>query len=55
MPNQNQTYGEVLCDLNEEERRLVQAYRNGNAEKIISALKECGSLPVHWPEHPDRR
>lgn len=43
-----------LCELDEVERRLIQTYRSGNAEEIICALKACGSLPAHWPEHPDR-
>lgn len=46
--------GESLRDLDETEYRLVQTYRSGRAEDIIRALKACGSLPAHWPEHPDR-
>lgn len=54
MSNQNQIHSELLCELDEVERHLVQIYRSGHAEEIISALKECGSLPAHWPEHPDK-
>lgn len=54
MSNQNQIQNELFCELDEVERRLVQTYRSGRAEEIISALKECGLLPAHWPEHPDR-
>lgn len=54
MSNQNQIHNELFCELDEVERRLVQTYRSGRAEEIISALKECGLLPAHWPEHPDR-
>lgn len=54
MVEQNLNQSEVLNDLNEIEQRLVQAYRNGQAKEIICVLKACGSLPAHWPEHPDR-
>lgn len=54
MPSPKQMAGELFCELTEAERRLILAYRTGNAEEIISALKACGSLPAHWPEHPDR-
>lgn len=51
---QNLNQNEVLNGLDKTEQRLVQAYCNGQAEEIICALKACGSLPAHWPEHLDR-
>lgn len=54
MVEQSLNQSEVLSDLNKIEHCLVQAYRNGQADEIICALKVCGSLPAHWPEHPDR-
>ena len=50
----NLNQNEVLNGLDKTEQRLIQAYRNGQAEEIICALEACGSLPAHWPEHPDR-
>lgn len=54
MVEQNLNQSEVRSNLSEIEHCLVQSYRNGQAEEIICALKACGSLPAHWPEHPDR-
>ena len=54
MQEQTENRSELLYELNETERRLVLAYRSSNIEEIICALKECGSLPAHWPGPPDR-
>ncbi len=51
---QNLNQSELFKKLDKTEHRLIQAYRSGQAEDIICALKVCGSLPAHWPEHPDR-
>ena len=52
--NQTENQSEMLHELSEDERRLILAYRSRDIEKIIYALKACGSLPAHWPEHPDK-
>lgn len=54
MLKQNQNRVELLCELKEDERRLLEEFRAGRAEEIICLLKECGSLPAHWPERPDK-
>ncbi len=50
----NLNQNELLNGLDKTEHCLVQTYRNRQAEEIICVLKACGSLPAHWPEHPDR-
>lgn len=53
MLKQYQNHVELLCELKEDERRLLEEFRAGRAGEIICLLKECGSLPAHWPEHLD--
>lgn len=54
MLKQDENRVELLHELSEDESRLILAYRSGDAEKIICALKACGSLPAHWPGRPDK-
>lgn len=45
---------ESLCKLNEQERRIILAYRNGKAINSVNLLKDQGLLPSSFPTRPDR-
>lgn len=54
MMKQTRDRCESLCALNEQERRLILAYRSGKAEKLVNLLKDQGALPSSFPMRPDR-
>ncbi len=43
---------ETLCNLSDQERKLIIAYRNGKAEESINLLINQGLLPSSFPMRP---
>lgn len=54
MIKQEQNSYDSLCTLNEQERRIILAYRNGKASNSVNLLKDQGLLPSSFPTRPDR-
>lgn len=54
MVEQTRNDRDTLCDLTEEERQLILAYRNGKAEKSVNLLISQELLPSSFPTRPDR-